>query len=178
VKEVNETYGIFPRRYREGIFSAISAGFFFIIIGIIFLTTPNLFQRIAGFFTNFGLERIPYTTIYFPAPVNPLQHQEVYQAVEQFSFALGLFQIVILALRFFAGSPWNKKAETTSNLVFWIGISYLIRALLIESNIQISMNWNGMTTWFVYWSALIMLCGVSLIVRAIVFGAASVMRLT
>lgn len=170
---MNETYGGIPKRYREGIFGAISAGFFFLLIGVIFAITPNLFQRTIDFFNDFGLERIPNTAVYFFAPASPRFHQIVYRAVEQFSYAIGFFQIVLLALRFFAGSPWNKKAETVSNLVFWIGTGYLIRMLLIEPTI-----WTAMTTWFVFWSAIIMLLGVSLIVRAIVLGAVSTMRTT
>ena len=162
---------MFPRKYREGIFSAIAAGFFFLLIGVIFVITPNLFQRTVDFFNDFGLERIPNTAIYFVAPARPWFHQTVYRAAEQFSYAVGFLQIVILALRFFAGSPWNKKAETISNLVFWIGAGYLIRMLLIGTTIT-------MTTWFVFWSAIIMLLGVSLVVRAIILGAVSTMRVT
>ena len=164
---------MFPRKYREGIFSAIAAGFFFLLIGVIFVITPNLFQRTVDFFNDFGLERIPNTAIYFVAPARPLLHQTVYRAAEQFSYAIGFFQIIILALRLFAGSPWNKKAETTSNIVFGIGTGYLIRILLIEPTI-----WTAMTTWFVFWSAIIMLLGVSLVVRAIILGAVSTMRVT
>ena len=162
---------MFPRKYREGIFSAIAAGFFFLLIGVIFVITPNLFQRTVDFFNDLGLERIPNTAIYFVAPARPLLHQTVYRAAEQFSYAVGFLQIVILALRFFAGSPWNKKAESTSNLVFWIGAGYLIRMLLIGTTIT-------MTTWFVFWSAIIMLLGVSLVVRAIILGAVSTVRVT
>jgi hypothetical protein len=170
---LTETYGGIPRRYREGIFGAISAGFFFLLIGIIFAITPNLFQRIIDFLNDFGLERIPNTTIYFIAPARPLLHRTVYQAAEQFSYANGFFQIVILALRFFAGSPWNKKAETVSNFVFGIGAGYLIQMLLIEPTI-----WTPMTTWFVFWAAIIMLLGISLIIRAIILGTVSTMRTT
>jgi len=175
---LNETYGGIPRRYREGIFSAISAGFFFLLIGVIFVITPNLFDRTVDFINDFGLERLPNTAVYFFAPHSPLLHQIVFRAVEQLSYAIGFFQIVILALRFFAGSPWNKKAESVSNLVFWIGAGYLIRRLLIESTIRTAMIWTAMTTWFVFWSAIIMLLGVSLIVRAIILGAVSTMRTT
>ena len=173
MKELNETYWGFPRKYREGIFGAISVGFFFLLIGAIFVFTPNLYKGTIDFLQDFGLERIPNTTIYFIAPASPRLHQAVYRATEQFSYAIGLFQIVIMALRFFAGSPWNKKAETISNLVFWIGTGYLIRMLLIEPTI-----WTAMTTWFVFWSAIIMVLGVSLIVRAIALGAVSTMRAT
>ncbi len=84
----------------------------------------------------------------------------LYSAVTQFSLIWGLFQIVILALRIVVDSPFSKKAETASNLVFWLGASYLISTLLNET--------TTVETWFVFWAEVIMLIGVSLIVRAII----------
>jgi len=161
------------RRYGEGLFGAISAGFFFLLIGVIFVTTPNLFEKTLDFFRDFDVVQIPNTGISIFAPTFPRVHQAVYTAAEQFSFAFGFFQLVILALRFFARSPWSRKAETTSNFVGWIGTGYLIRTLLIGTT-----RWSGITTWFVFWSAIIMLLGLSLIVRAIVLAAASAARAT
>lgn len=153
------------RRYREGLFSAISAGFFFLLVGAIFITTPNLFNKLMDFFRDFHIARVPNTFIYLPAPASPRIHSVVYVAVEQFSYVWGLFQIAILAFRLVARSPWSKKAETTSNFVFWIGLGYLTRTLLIET-----------TTWFVFWSGIIMLLGLSLIIRAIILAVASSVR--
>jgi len=84
----------------------------------------------------------------------------LYSAVTHFSLIWGLFQIASLALRFVVGSPFSKKAETASNLVFWLGASYLISTLLNEMTTR--------TTWFVFWAEIIMLIGVSLIIRAII----------
>jgi len=137
-------------------------GFFFILVGAIFATTPNLFDKISTFFRDFDLVRVPNQLGWLlPAPAFPGRHSAVYSTVEKFSFALGLFQIVVLALRFGARSQWGKKAETVSNLVFWLGTSFLIRTLLIES-----------TGWFVFWAGIIMLVGVSLVTRAIILAAA------
>jgi len=163
---LSETYDVFPKRYREGIFSAISAGFFFLLVGAIFIITPNLFQRTEAFFRDFDSVTIPNTEVWVFAPVFPRTHLDLYRAVEQFCFALGVFQLIILALRFMAGSPWNKKAETISNSVFWIGAGYLILRILIEAT-----RWPAMTAWFVFWAAMIMLLGASLIVRAMVLAA-------
>ena len=149
-------------RYSEGLFSAISVGFFFILVGAIFVTTPNLFDKILDFFRDFDLVRVPNQPGWLlPAPEFPVRHSVVYSAVEKFSFALGVFQIVVLALRFVARSPWSKKAETASNFVFWLGTSFLIRILLVES-----------TRWFVFWAGIIMLIGVSLVIRAIILAVA------
>ena len=161
VIELNEGPKGFPRKYREGVFGAISAGAFFILVGAIFVTTPNLFDKILAFFRDFEIVSIPNTeNLVLPAPVSPSTHSVLYSAVTQFSFIWGLFQIVILALRFVGRSPLSKKTETVSNLVFWFGASYLINTLLNETTTT--------TTWFVFWAGVITLIGVSLISRAII----------
>ena len=110
---------------------------------------------------------MPNTTISFFAPLRPLSQSNriVYTAVEQFCFALGIFQVVILALRFAARSSIGKKADTFGNLVFWIGAGYLVRTLLLETT-----RWAPLTTWFVFWASIVTLLGVTLIVRAIILG--------
>ena len=149
-------------RYNEGLFSAISAGFFFILVGAIFVITPDLFGEILDFFRDFDLVRVPNQPGWLlPAPAFPVGHSVVYSAVEKFSFAIGVFQIVVLALRFVARSPWGKKAETIANFLFWLGTGFLIRILLVES-----------TMWFVFWAGIVMLIGVSLVVRAIILAGA------
>ena len=152
-------------RYREGLFTAISVGFFFVLVGAIFATTPNLIDKISAFFRDFDLVRVPNQPGWLlPAPAFPGRHSTVYSTLEKFSFALGLFQIVVLALRIGVRSPWGKKAETVSNLVFWLGTGFLIRMLLVES-----------TRWFVFWAGIIMLIGVSLVIRAIILAAVRAM---
>jgi len=160
----------FSQRHRDGLFSAISAGFFFILVGAIFMTTPNLFNEIIDFFSDFKLVSVPnLTNVSLPAPVHPRAHSVVYLAVEQFSYVWGLFQLVILALRFLIRSPLNKDAETMSNIVFWVGTGYLIRTFLIET-IRLPLL-TETARWFVFWSGIIMLLGVSLIIRAIILMA-------
>jgi hypothetical protein len=160
VNGLNESSKDFPRKYRESIFSAISAGFFFILVGANFVTTPNLFDKILAFFSDFVLVGVPNLGFSFPAPASPWTHSVLYSAVTQFSVIWGLFQIVILVLRFVVDSPFSKKAETASNLVFWLGASYLISTSLNEM--------TTVETWFVFWAEIIMLIGVSLIIRAII----------
>jgi len=164
---LTESYGAFSYayKYRESLITAISAGFFLILLGTLFIITPPLFNRIIDFFRNFTpLVQVPNTIIYLPAPTRPLDHRIVYTAVEQFAFAFGVFQIVILALRFAARSPVDKKAETVGNLVFWIGVGYLTRTILLLQ----PTRWPELTTWFVFWAAIFMLIGVTLIIRAII----------
>jgi hypothetical protein len=147
-------------RYGESVFSAISVGVFFILVGAIFVTTPNLFNKILDFFRDFIIVRAPNTVIFLPAPDSPSAHLLVYSAVTKYSFAWSFFQILVLTLRFFAGSPLSKKAETVSNLVFWLGTSLLTSQFLNET--------VTVTAWFVFWSGIIILCGVSLIIRGVI----------
>jgi hypothetical protein len=146
-----------PRKYQEGLFTAISAGFFLLLVGAIFVITPNLFESIIDFFKDFKLVDVPNTNIIFPGPEFPGRHLTVYQAAGQVSAALCVFQIVILALRFVIPSSWGKRAETVGNFVYWAGSAFLIQLFLVDS-----------TQWFVFWSTIIILAGVSLIVRAVV----------
>ena len=155
-------------RYRESLIGAVSAGFFLILLGALFILTPGLFGRTIDFVESFGIVNVPNTAISFFAPTQPLSasNRIVYTAVEQFCFAFGVFHIVILALRFAARSPTSKKADTIGNLIFWIGAGYLVRTLLLQTT-----RWAALTTWFVFWAALITLIGVTLIVRAIILAA-------
>ena len=162
-------------RYTEGLLSAISVGVFFLLVGAIFvINSPpnqtNLLDRIIALLRDFDTIQVHNSGVYLPAPVHPLAHSTVYKAVEQFSFVWCLFQIIILALRFAAGSPLNKKAEAVSNFVFWIGTSFLISNFLLDN--RWLAVWSATTVWFVFWSMIIMLLGFSLIVRAIVLAAA------
>jgi len=158
--KVSKAPEVLQPRYREGIFSAVSAGFVFLLAGMMFVAVPNLFEKILAFFQDFDVVNVPNTNIFIPAPTHPSRHLVFYSAVIQFSLILGLFEIAILVLRFFVRSPLSKKAETASNVVFWLGASYLINTFLNEMATA--------TTWFVFWSTILMLIGFSLIVRAII----------
>jgi len=146
------------------------------LVGAIFVVNSppnqiNLWDRIVHFLSNFDIWQVGSLSVYLPAPVNPLSHSAVYLAAEQFCFVWGLFQIIILAIRFAARSPLTKKAEAISSIVFWIGTSFLISNFLLDTRwtevYSGSLN-PALTVWFVFWSIVIMLLGISLIIRAIV----------
>jgi hypothetical protein len=160
---LNEDTRTYYRHYREWMFAAISAGFFFILVGMIFVTRPGLYDGLRTFFngSEWTNTTVGNTNITFPVPANPgsSAHVEVYTAAFEFSLAWALFQILILALRFFVDSPQRRKARTISSAVFWLGTAYLISTYL-----------NSVTTnqtWFIFWAAIVVLLGLSLIVRAI-----------
>lgn len=152
-----------PRKYQEGLFTAISVGFFLLLVGTIFVITPNLFGEILDFLTNFDLVDVPNTDITFPAPAFPRSHLVVYQAAGQVSIAVAVFQVVILALRFVIPSSWGKRSENVGNFVYWAGAAFLIQTFLIET-----------TQWFTFWSTILMIVGVSLIARAVVMAVSRI----
>ncbi|GAG79515.1 unnamed protein product, partial [marine sediment metagenome] len=51
MNEYNET----PRKNQERLFSAISGGFFLLLVGTLFIITPNLFDNIMNFFGDLQL---------------------------------------------------------------------------------------------------------------------------
>jgi hypothetical protein len=144
------------RKHQETIFSAISAGFFLLLVGVLFVGTPNLFGAIIDFFQDFSIVNVPNTDLMFIGPDFPRLHLTVYEASLQFSIALAAFQVLVLVLRFILPSTWSKRSETVGNLVYWAIAAFLIQTFLVES-----------TQWFVFWSVIIVAIGVSLIARAI-----------
>jgi hypothetical protein len=149
-----------PRQYQEGIFTAISIGFFLLLVGTLFVINPDLFGSIIDFFKDFELVDVPHTSIMLPAPESPKLYLTLYEAARQFSIALGIFQVVILALRFVIPSSWGKRSEAVGSFVYWVGASFLIQYFLIDS-----------MQWFVFWSTIIILAGFSIIARAAVMAA-------
>jgi len=146
-----------PRRQQEGLFTAISIGFFILLVGTLLVINPDMFGNILDFFKDFDTVKVPNTNVTLFAPEFPNRYSLLYQAARQFSIAVGVFQIIILALRFVVPSSWGKRSETVGTLVFWIGAGFLIQLFLIDT-----------TQWFLFWSTIIILLGVSMIARAIV----------
>lgn len=151
------------QRYKESFVSAFSFGVFLILLGAIFIATPNFFDKLSAFFMDFDIVQVPNLGIYFPAPKNPATHTAVYSAASQFCLAWGIFLIVLLCFRIFVHSPLNKKAENVSDVVVWLGGSILITSFLNEGTTA--------SAWFAFWTLVITLIGVSLIVRALILAA-------
>jgi hypothetical protein len=146
----------------DAVISAISVGAVFILIGLVFvLALPNnLWDKIVGFFGNFAATQVSSLGITLPAPANPGVHAVLYNAVFQFSLGLAFLQVVTLALRFGLGSRIGRIAETIGNLVFWVGMSYLVRVYLNSS--------TTLTAWFSFWAAILVVLGLSIVARAVV----------
>jgi len=147
---------------RERVYSAISAGAFFILIGIVYVINlpSNLWNAVVEFFGNFTFARVPSTELYLPAPISPASHAVLYGAVFQVCIGLGILQIIMLMLRFTWQSPIGKTAETMGNLVYWFGSAYLVATYLNRT--------TTMSKWFVYWAGILIILGLSFIARSFV----------
>jgi hypothetical protein len=144
------------RRHEEqDKFSLASFGFFLLLIGAIWVITPNIFQEVVDFFKDFTLKEI-FLNIPFPSPEHTYWHIAVYTAIARFCFAFGLFQIVILVLRVFFRDPVDKAAGTFSGIVFWLGIGF-VSNLLAARTIE----------WFGFIGLFIVFIGLSIVVRSL-----------
>jgi len=151
-----------PRAPGEAMISAISVGAVFILFGLVFvLALPNnLWDRTVAFFSSFTTREVTGLNITLPAPMNPSAHTVFYTAVFQFSLGIALLQILILALRIGFRSPFGRIAETIGNLVFWFGATYL-QSVYLNSTTTLS-------EWFMFWAAVIVVVGLSIIARAVI----------
>jgi hypothetical protein len=132
----------------------ISFGAFLIIIAVIYLRTPNLVHEVEAFVRDFRLVQIFQNFWWF---VPSTSHPVLYAAVEQFCYAFGLVHIVILGLKFARGSSTHGKAQTLSDIVFWLGAGYILSVLA-----------QGGLSWLSFIASLIILIGISIIARALV----------
>lgn len=150
----------FLQKHAETLITFFSIGVFLILIGVIFSQTPQLLDKIIDFFKDFTLVKIPKTWITLPAPSTPANHRVLYMAFAKFSLYWGFFQFIVLGSRLIVRSPLNKKAETVSDIIFWLGASYLVRNLLDKTITK--------TAWFTFWALIIVLIGTTLVVRGII----------
>lgn len=158
---MNEDFRPFRLWRRESVFAAVSFGFFFVLVGAIFAASPGLYNSLNTFVnsSSWTTYKVPNSNVTVPVLASPSAHVAVYQAVFEFCLVWGLFQIVLLVSRFVVGSLPRRKARTASSVVFWLGASYLVNTYLNAS----------LTTdlWFRFWAAVIVLLGISLIIRAV-----------
>jgi len=143
------------RHEKRDILGLASFGFFLLLIGVIWVITPNLSQKVIDFFEDFKLEEEVFPNVFLPAPAH--RHPVVYTALARFCFVFGLFQIVILVLRFVFREPVDKIAGTFSGMVFWLGAGFVAN-MLSAATIK----------WFVFLGWIIVLIGLSLVIRSLV----------
>ena len=169
-RRMNEKPSVLTRSHKaqEGLLSAIAVGFVFILIGIIYITTSGLWDSVVAFFGNLETTVVPGTDIYLPIPINPSTHTVLYGALFHLCLGLGVLQIIILALRFALGSSISNTAETVGNLLFWFGAAYLVNTYLNQT--------TNVNTWFIFWTWMLIISGLSLIARALVLLARRAQR--
>ena len=148
--------------WHEGLITALAVGGFLIILGVVFGLTPGIPQKTVDFFSDFTGQSYPFGdgTIVLPAPAHPAAHMDFYAAVLNFMIGIALLQVIILALRLWAHSRIGKIAETVGNLVFWAGAAAVANVFLLSGTLS---------GWFSFWSALVIIVGISLIVRGIIY---------
>lgn len=162
----------FPERrgFSEGLISAISAGLFFVLLGIVIVINLNLGPKIIDFFGDIHTVQIAQTTIYLPVPASPAAHTAVYSAAFQFAFGIGILHILTLTMRLILGSRIRRTAQTVGELVFWFGAAYMLNNLAgMKTTLAISQQQE---MWFQFWAVIIILVGLSLIARAAALFAA------
>jgi hypothetical protein len=147
---------------KESLFTALYVGAVLIIIALIYSIHLNddLLNSAVNFFTSLTLSSVPATGIALPAPANPAAYITLYNVAFQFSLAIGILEILILALRVVLLSSVSRKAETIENIVFWLGTSYLVTTYLVNMTIP--------SEWFVFWAGLISIFGLALVARSFV----------
>jgi hypothetical protein len=163
------------RGYHEALLGAISAGFFFVLIGALFISNPNFFSNVVTFLSNWQTVHLRSTNISIPVPEHLGDNiaLDVYLAARNFSLVWGIFLGVMLGSRFILDSPTRRKVQNVGGIVFWLGAAFVIQILLVEKTQAMTIN---VSAWLAFWAAVIMLIGVSLIVRAIFLVAARAVR--
>ena len=138
---------------RSDVLGLVSFGFFLILVGVIFINIPNIIDEIRNFFTDFDVVEV-FPNFFLPAPRT--NHPVLYAVVAEASFAFGLFQIVLLALRFVLKDTSGRKAETLSSTVFWLGIGFGFTMRATEQ-----IGWFALVSWF------IIFVGLSISIRSV-----------
>lgn len=145
------------RREERDWFGFASFGFFLILIGIMFLVIPNIFSYVETFAKSFNLTEVsPGSGVFLPFPTGPT-HMEVYSAIMYFCLVFGVFQIVILVLRFAIKSSVDKKAGTLGGIVFWLGAGIFAYTLVVGGN----------GNWVLFLAGLIVSIGLSIMVNSL-----------
>jgi hypothetical protein len=151
-----------PESKKENLITALYVGFIFILLAVLYFINvhTNLWGNLVSFISTFILATVPGTSVSLPAPANPAAYTVLYNLAFQFCLSIGVLEIAILALRIWLNSPFPRKAETIENIVFWLGTSYLVVTYLVNITI--------ISEWFIFWSGIILIAGLSLVARGFV----------
>ncbi len=151
------------RYFHEGLITALAIGGFLIILGSVFALTPGIYLATNNFFSDITTTTYHLggaSVITMPAPAHPADHGDFFSAIINFFLGVGILQIIILALRLALHSRIRRLGQTVGDLVFWIGAAFVSNIFLLAGTL------NG---WFQFWSTIIMLIGLSLIARFLIY---------
>lgn len=138
---------------RTGWLGALSFGFFVLLLGVIWMVTPSFSDEVIDFVRHFHLEPL---TEHVVLPVPERSHPVVYTAAMQFCLIFGIFQIVLLALRFIVHDSLDRKAGTVSNITFWLSTGFFLNKLASTA-----------IEWFGFLAGLIISTGLAIIVSSL-----------
>ncbi len=146
------------RQGRKDPLDLITLGLFLLLVGVIFIITPDLLDKAYDFFRDIELVEL-YSDIYLPAPKS--DHPVLFKALSRFCFYFAVLQIPVLAVRFILKDPAEKKAGGFSGLLFWFGAAWIIDLSMAED-----------TGWFTFLGYLIALIGICIVAKnALILGS-------
>jgi Ca2+/Na+ antiporter len=140
------------KRRDEQLLGWLSFGAFLVIVGAMFLITPNLTDEIEAFFRDFEIEQVS-GHFYFPTPQNP--HPTIYESAAIFCFAYFIYQFLLLILKFALEAEPTKKSETFTSLIFWPATGYVL--LMLK---------DGTIEWLTFLATLVILAAIVIIIRS------------
>jgi len=132
----------------------ISFGFFILMVGMVWIISPKFHDEVTSFVNDFRFENLT-GNVGFPAPVN--NHPVLYTAIMQLCLVVGVFQIVILALRFLFHESVERKAGTISGMTFFFSAAFFLNMLA-----------GGSIGWFGFIAGLIISVGLTIIASSVV----------
>ncbi|MEW6506097.1 MAG: hypothetical protein AB1457_19265, partial [Chloroflexota bacterium] len=131
-------------------------GFFIMLLGVIWLSTPNMTDEAIAFGNDLTSHFQNLTgNVIIPAPQE--NHPVVYTAAIQFCFIFAAFEVIIFTLRVYYRDLVSKIADDAAGFTFWFSAGYFLYLLLNES-----------TSWLGFIAGLIISGGLALIVSSIV----------
>ena len=136
----------------------LSFGFFILLVGIIWLSTPGLSEDISSFLTRENWSNKPIVgDINFPSPKPNIDHTILYTAVMQFCFIFAIFHVAVLIIRFGLRESINRKAGTVSSIAFWFSAGSFVYWLA-----------NGVIGWLSFIGGIIVSVGLAIVASSVV----------
>lgn len=142
------------KKEKTDILGLASFGIFLIVIGIIFVTTPNLVDRAGDFFRDFHTQEVA-PNVFLPVP--GYDHPVVFNAIYQFCLIFGILQIAVLAARFILKDTVRRTASTVMGIIFWLGAAWSMTFIIAKS-----------ITWLTFDGYIITFLGIAIVVENII----------